>query len=301
MSVLVTVVMPAYNASKTIEESIHSVLSQSYKNWQLIIIDDGSKDNTYAIALEFSKMNKRIEVYMQNNNGVASARNAAIIKAEGQLIAFLDSDDIWLPNKLERQVKIFQEDHDKKIGLCYTDIECFTLDVDDKYNCDQKTIISIEDDYLRLLTHDYIATLTVMIREEALEKVGVFDNDLFGTEDWDLWIRISKYFDLYRIEEKLAYYREHEFGISKNKEKHLREKFKVIEKHILKSNQKIPEFVKNEALWIFFRSKAIHLYFQKKYINSAINMTKSISYAPLKVENFTPLYKVIKKVMEKIY
>lgn len=107
---LVSIVMPAYNASKFISESIESVLKQTYKNWELIIVNDCSKDNTEEIIKFYSNNDSRIKYYNQKTNlGISEARNKAIIEAKGEYIAFLDSDDLWKKRKLEEQIKFMEE------------------------------------------------------------------------------------------------------------------------------------------------------------------------------------------------
>lgn len=109
---LVSIVMPLYDTEKYLQETIDSVLEQSYENWELIIVDDCSKDNSFSIALQNSVDDSRIRVYQQKNNeGAAAARNRAIQVAKGDYLAFIDSDDIWLSNKLEKQISFMKENN----------------------------------------------------------------------------------------------------------------------------------------------------------------------------------------------
>ena len=107
---LVSVIVPAYNCEKFIGETIDSVLAQTYKNWEMIIVDDCSSDHTRDIVLEFASQDSRIKYYfLQENSGAAVARNTAMERAKGEYMAFLDSDDIWLPEKLEKQLSFMKE------------------------------------------------------------------------------------------------------------------------------------------------------------------------------------------------
>ena len=106
---LVSIIMPMYNAGKFLSKSIESVLEQTYQNWELLLIDDGSKDDSIDIALVYGKRFKNLLLKNEQNMGIAKTRNKGIEASKGQYIAFLDSDDLWLPNKLEVQVKWMEE------------------------------------------------------------------------------------------------------------------------------------------------------------------------------------------------
>lgn len=278
---LISIIMPAYNAEKTISESIESVLKQTYQNWELLVVNDGSKDNTSSVVKLFN--NARIKLIEQVNGGVANARNNGIRQAQGEYIAFLDSDDLWLDEKLERQITFYQ--HNSEFGLVYTDKKCFYERIEDAFYCKYKEPINIDDDYLRLLTHDYIATLTVMTKKEVLDKIGTFDTELFGTEDWDLWIRIAKDYKIGYIVQDLAYYREHSAGISKNRERHLKEEWKVIEKHVL-SNKALSKSVIDNSLWVWHKEMSIHYFIKNEIFDFFKFAIKCLSLNPINTIKF---------------
>ena len=153
----------------------------------------------------------------------------------------------------------------KHAGLVYTERKCFYNDHLITLDCEYSEPAYFEDDYLRLLTHDYIPTLTVMIKKEILNKIGFFDESLFGAEDWDLWIRIAEHNKVNKIPEKLAYYREHPKGISKDRDKHSKEEWKVIKKHVI-GNSNISSKVTNLCLWIWYKKKLLN-HIKKKDIS----------------------------------
>ena len=124
----VSVVIPSYNYGCFLKEAVISVAKQTYKDWECLIIDDGSTDNTTKISKEFVKKNKKIKYFYQKNKGLSSARNLGIKKSKGELIAFLDADDIWHPDKLKEQVKVMEQK--KNVGLCCSYAE--TIDKDSK-------------------------------------------------------------------------------------------------------------------------------------------------------------------------
>ncbi|GHU75177.1 hypothetical protein FACS189461_0930 [Spirochaetia bacterium] len=108
--ILVSIITPNYNCSRFIGKTIESVLAQTYQNWEMIIVDDCSTDGSYEIALDYARKDSRIKVYRtEHNSGAALCRNKAIELSQGQYLAFLDSDDLWLPEKLEKQLKFMQE------------------------------------------------------------------------------------------------------------------------------------------------------------------------------------------------
>ena len=117
----VSIITPCWNCEKYIAETIESVLAQTYDNWEMIIVDDCSTDHSYEIALEYSKKDNRIKVYrMEQNSGAARCRNRAIEKSKGEYLAFIDSDDIWLPEKLEKQLKFM---HENGCNFSFTEYE----------------------------------------------------------------------------------------------------------------------------------------------------------------------------------
>ncbi len=223
---LVSIIMPAFNAEKTILESIESVLSQTYRNWELIVINDGSLDRTSAVVLAIN--DERLRLIEQENGGVAKARNNGINNAKGEYIAFLDSDDLWLEDKLEKQVSVLVVG---KHVMCYSKTWCFR----DSLNQISDSFVNIAmnfEDKDKILIYDFIPTLTVLISKEVLDEVGCFDETLRGTEDWDLWIRVLQKYEAIYLEEFLAKYRMSKTGLSGNLEKHIFEEEKVWEKHI---------------------------------------------------------------------
>lgn len=207
---LVSIVMPAYNASKFISESIESVLHQTYKNWELIIVNDCSKDNTEEVIKFYSNKDSRIKYYKQKTNlGVSEARNKAIIEAQGKYIAFLDSDDLWKEKKLEEQITFMEE---KKINFSYTNYE--------KRDQELKKVIKnikcpIKIDYKKGLKGNKIGCLTVIIRSSILKENLM---PKLKHEDYATWLKIlRKGEEAFGLQENLAIYRATNNSISSNK------------------------------------------------------------------------------------
>ncbi len=186
---LVSIILPTFNRSgHYLERAIQSVVNQSYNNWELIVIDNHSTDNTlnYINSLK----NKKISIYMINNNGnIAKSRNYGISYSNGDLIAFLDSDDFWEKNKLEKSV-IFLQDNKKYAGVCHS--EYWTNDSGSiikhygpEYNFKYEILLQ---------RGNCISLSAIVIKKKCLEKINYFSQDIefITAEDYDLWLNISK-------------------------------------------------------------------------------------------------------------
>ena len=212
MEKLVSVITPAYNASEYIGETIESVLNQSYTNWEMLIVDDCSKDNTVEIVSKYSEKDNRIKLLKHTENqGVAATRNTALKEAKGDYIAFLDSDDMWHSEKLLKQL-VFMEEN--QYVLTYTGYQ--------KYMSETKEngkVITVPEEmtYESIFYNTAIACLTVMVNKE---KSGEFFMPLLNhTEDQCTWQSILKKCDCkaYGLNENLALYRVSSNSLTGNK------------------------------------------------------------------------------------
>ena len=182
----VSIVMPSWNASKFIKETINSVISQSHKNWELIIVDDCSIDDTFEILKSFQKKDKRIQCFrLKKNSGPAAARNLALNYALGRYVAFLDSDDLWVKFKLENGIKVLSN---TDFGLLYTGFRRFSSER--KKETFQKRIrVPTHTNYFQLLGNNVIATSTVIIDRT---KVIPFKMQDTYYDDFDCWLHLLK-------------------------------------------------------------------------------------------------------------
>lgn len=208
----VSIITPLYNSERFLMATIESVVNQSYKNWEMIIVDDCSCDASMEIAHEMSRKDGRIRcVKLAENSGAAVARNKAIEMAEGRFVAFLDADDIWFPNKLERQIS-FMLDND--VSLSYSSYEKINECGDFLGVVGVPTKIS----YRELLKTCYIGCLTSIYDTKYFGKV--FMPLIRKRQDFALWLSLLKRVDCaYGIKEPLAQYRVHSNSISSNKAK----------------------------------------------------------------------------------
>lgn len=242
---LVSIVTPVYNSEKFISETIDSIQNQTYKHWELILVDDCSSDNSYDIISEYIKYDKRIRyIKLEKNSGAAVSRNTGIKNARGRFIAFLDSDDIWLPEKLEKQVKYML---DKKIGFTFTSYRYMKED-GTKTNKVAKAPYKIN--YNGLLKNTIIGCSTVVLDRQI---VGDFLMPLVrkgqDTATWLMILRNQKY--AYGIEEILVDYRLVGNSLSSNKIKALKRTW-----NIYRSVEKINVF-KSTYVFCFYVFNAI--------------------------------------------
>ena len=192
----VSVIIPTYNRSWVIKEAIDSVLAQDYKDFELIVVDDGSTDHTSEVLDSYRN---DIKVFSQKNKGVSAARNRGIAEASGKFIAFLDSDDLWLPQKLTVQIEFFNQTPDALI--CQTEEVWIRngLRVNPRKR-HKKPSGMIFKPSLELCL---VSPSAVMIRRSLFDRVGGFDEALPACEDYDLWLRISCRFPVHLIDAPL--------------------------------------------------------------------------------------------------
>lgn len=188
---LISVVIPTYNRGYLIDRAIKSVLNQTYKEFEIIVVDDGSIDNTKEVIESFRDERIRYIQY-KDNKGANVARNIGIRAAKGDYIAFQDSDDEWLPQKLEKQITILK-DAPPDVGLVYTSF--WRINGDKRLYIPSKDIEPKEGYiHVNLLKGNFISTQTILLRKKCFEKAGMFDEALPRLQDWDMVIRLSKHY-----------------------------------------------------------------------------------------------------------
>jgi glycosyltransferase involved in cell wall biosynthesis len=186
----ISVIVPTYNRADLISETIESILNQTYKNFELIIVDDGSTDNTEEVIRKFK--DSRIK-YIKTDNwgGPARPRNIGIKKAKGEYIAFCDDDDIWLPEKLEKQIRVFQISNET--AMLYTRFKTIEGDVISNKIFPENGKYKSGNIFKSIYLRNLIACSGVIVKRSVLDQVGLFNTDpnLIAIEDADLWLRIS--------------------------------------------------------------------------------------------------------------
>lgn len=219
----ISIVIPTYNRGNMIEHTIYSILNQTYKDYEIIIVDDGSTDDTKQ---RLEKFGNQIRYFYQNNKGVSAARNRGIKKANGQYIVFCDSDDLFLPTKLEKQIS-YIEKHPSCEFLYTWYYKVYQNNNNDKILRGNESCKSLECFRFCLLTRKIeIRTSTVMVKKSCFKKVGLFNKKYWKTEDWDMWLRLAKHYVGTCIEEPLTIHVRHDNNISRDKSINFRKKAK---------------------------------------------------------------------------
>jgi glycosyltransferase involved in cell wall biosynthesis len=221
----VSVIIPTLNRADFIKESINSVLSQTYQDFEIIVIDDGSTDNTREIVEGYD--NEKIKYFYQKNSGLNSARNTGIRNSKGEYISYLDSDDIWHPYKLEKQVAILDKNSD--IGLVY----CGSSLIDENGTHTGKRPLIRHSGYVfeKLIRYNFLYNGSIAIfRRNCLEKVGLFDERTVRMTDWEFYLRFAIHYKFYGIPEYLIKYRVHQKTMSNDFKLFLDSGFKIIDK-----------------------------------------------------------------------
>ncbi len=209
---LVSIITPCYNAAKTLEETIASVKGQTYSNWELLIVDDCSSDESVSILKQEAVNDPRVHyITLDTNIGPAGARNEALRRAKGKYIAFLDSDDLWVSEKLSKQVA-FMEEYD--LPFSFTN---YRIVKENGEKTDRVVIGPDRIDFEYLLKNTIIGTLTVMLNSEMVGPIQM-TSVRNCTEDFALWLSIlKKGITAVRLNEELAYYRKSSQSDSGNK------------------------------------------------------------------------------------
>ncbi len=199
---MISVIIPTYNSAKYICEAIDSVLCQSYSDYEIIVIDDGSTDDTKTII---ETCYPAVKYFYKKNSGVSAARNLGISMAKGEFIAFLDADDRWLSQKLEKQTALFMED--ETLGLVFTENSFFNgLDISE-FSADKKNRLMRGDIVKNIFLNSYVVTSTVMVRKSVFDHVGFFEEELSVAEDDNMWMRIGMKYGIALLDEQHAQYR----------------------------------------------------------------------------------------------
>ena len=250
MNPCVSIIIPTFNSAGTIEEALASVRAQTFTDYEVIVVDDASTDNTVDIARaqlqtpsrsaanartdesppvlhRFSEGGHHPIIVLPENRGPAAARNAGIAAAKGEWIAFLDGDDAWLPWRLELQVRMTSR---------YNDIELLCGGVAEMYpEVPASEMVFEQLGVKRLMLNDFairneVATSTVLARKRALEDAGLFDVQFRGPEDYDLWMRVAAIFPVLKIDYPLSQYRHVEGSLSRDDRKFLPAVLRVLDK-----------------------------------------------------------------------
>ena len=206
MAELVSIIMPSYNTAKYIAETVQSVLAQTYQNWELIIVDDCSTDDTDEVVKPFLRDSRIRYLKNEKNSGAAVSRNRALREAKGKWIAFLDSDDLWMPEKLEKQIAFMKENG---YHFSYTDY----MEIDEASRPNGKTVTGPKKiTKAGMFNYCWPGCLTVMYDAETVGLIQIAD--IKKNNDYAMWLKACKKADCYLLDESLAKYRKRTGSIS---------------------------------------------------------------------------------------
>ena len=287
-NILVSIIIPVYNGEKYIADTIQSVIDQTYKNWELIIVDDGSTDNTADVVKQFN--DSRISYIKKNNTGVSDTRNLGAMISKGEILCFLDADDIWLPENLEKKVeKLITE---PKGVLVYSSM--FLWDERNDYKTCKTTKKIVEDDWgkFRRLMVPTIPSSAIIKRDYFFEA-GMFDTNISTSADFDLAIRLRELGEFGYLDEPLVLYRSHPSQMHNNIALYKHDMIYILKKYKYNSNL-FPtrhEWRKSYSLLNYFI--AVEFLRGKKLHKGLIHLIISFFYKPSLI--FSKIFKKIIK------
>jgi len=250
----ISVIIPVYNGEKTIKQTIESVLNQTFRDFELLIINDGSQDATLEIIQAIN--DERIQVFSYQNSGVSASRNRALTKAKGEFISFIDADDLWTPNKLELQLKALQDNPQAAVAYSWSD----WIDESGQFLRSGGHITVNGKAYEKLLLRDFIESgSNPLIRKQALDEVGCFEQSVTPAEDWDMWLRLAARYEFVTVEVPQILYRISPNSASFNIVKMEAGSLKVIERVFAQAPESLQD-LKRETLasrYNYFTFKAL--------------------------------------------
>jgi glycosyltransferase involved in cell wall biosynthesis len=228
---IVGVIIPAFNTAKYLPFAIESVISQTFQDWEILLVDDGSTDNTAEVVAPYlERLGSKIKYIRQENRGLPAARNTAIKNSTTEFLALLDADDIWLPSRLADSLAAFKDQ--PQIGLSYGLI----TRIDPEGQLGGTFLGNPRHAEGRIAPYIYMRTIelpcpTITFRRQCVNEVGLFDETMRATEDRDLWLRIALRYEVACINKVIAYYRMSPSSMSADPERMLRAQKQFIEKH----------------------------------------------------------------------
>jgi glycosyltransferase involved in cell wall biosynthesis len=231
MMATVDIIIPAFNAAKYLPPALESVSSQTFEDWRILLVDDGSTDNTAEVVAPFlERFGSRMTYIKQNNRGLPAARNTAIRASTAEFLALLDADDVWLPCRLSESVKILRER--PQAGLAYGLIT--SIDQHGRPGATFQGNPRYAEGHIA--SHIYMRKVdlpcpTITFRRRCLDEVGLFDETMRATEDRDLWLRIALRYEVAFVPEVLAYYRVSPNSMSTDPQRMLQAQLQFIRKH----------------------------------------------------------------------
>jgi glycosyltransferase involved in cell wall biosynthesis len=276
---LISVIIPAYNAEKTIERTIESVLNQTFSDFELIIVDDGSQDSTLKMISSIS--DPRIKVFSSPHSGANPARNCGFSHSAGEFIAFLDADDLWTSDKLEAQLKALQTNPKAAVAYSWTDL----IDESDQFLRPGNHTTENGNVYAKLLLTCFVVSgSNPLIRRQAFIKVGGFDESLTASQDFDLYLRLAAHYDYVAVPSPQVLYRISHNSMSTNIRRHEATSLFVRERAFKQAPEPLPQPLKRHSIANFYKFDIVRLLndppSRERGLESARLLGKTIRYDP---------------------
>ena len=246
---LISIVLPTYNRAKLLPRAVYSVFEQTWENWELLIVDDASDDDTGEVCKQFRQEDERVRyIKLPENLGPAGARNRGIAQAKGDFIAFLDSDDEWLPTKLDQQMRAMKPED----ALCYCNYEYYDEEEYLLGVCPPRDIAPILKSgkmLSQLLIMNMIGTPTILVRKACIEEVGAFNEDLTCLEDYEFVLRIAEKYPIAYVDDDLMMAHASKDGVSGNVEGYFQTLIYIFRKYytVLKQEDQV-DYMRNRIL-----------------------------------------------------
>jgi len=275
---LVSVVIPNYNYAHYLREAVDSVLAQTYPDIEIIAVDDGSTDGSREVIQSYGQ---RITAVLQQNQGVAAARNNGVAIGKGEFVAFLDADDAWMPEKIERQISAFSQD--ENLGLVHVAVE----EINERGDAIRTVTCGLEGNVSSdLLRFDRAVILGggsgLMVTRAVFDEVGGFDEELSTSADWDLFYRISSRYSVGFVSETLLRYRIHSSNMHGNITRMEAEMLRGFEKAFAAK----PDADAGECYANLYRTLAGSYFYAGRYADFARTTAKSIGHRPANIAYF---------------
>jgi len=291
MTPRVSVIIPAYNAAVYLPHAVESVRAQTYADWEIVIVDDGSTDHTTAVVDSYkTRLRDRLQYIHQLNRGVSAARNNGMRAARGEFIALLDADDVWLPHHLQRGVEAM--DADPAAGIVHARV----VRIDTRGSVTGQ--LKVEPKYLsgRIARHIYtrrahLICSTVVFRKSCLPADGWFDETMRATEDRDLWFRIATSYKVAYLDQVLAHYRLSPSSTTSNLDGLLKAQLYFVAKHY--NSGAATRLDQLQALGNIYRELGDSLFRGGAVTTSIGSYLRAVGYYPLSVPNVYMLFRAI--------
>ncbi len=287
----ISVVITCYNYGKYLSGALDSVLSQSLSDYEIVLVNDGSTDDTDKIVRSYLRKGRFVYV-KQENKGQARAKNVGILRSRGRFVAFLDADDLWAEDKLEKQMALFDK---KEAGVVYSGLRYIDEEGNKLPDQPREGCLAFRSGYVvnYLFMDNFVPFSASIVRRECFEKVGLFDETLSMGIDWDLWLRISVYYKFEYVDEPLLIYRKGHTGqMSKNTEvRHACSD--IIMDKFLKAN---PELLPKEVV----RKAYGYTYCNRGYYYRHLDPIKALKYYFRAIKTRTYIVAALKGVVKTV-